>query len=185
MRSARSLILWLLAGVAGLVLLIWAYPRAFPFLPQRWTISRQEAVDIALERFRDLGEPVKDPYIVARMDQDPALERRLQLAADRRGLSALRSSDLPSQVMQWEVWVYPSGARYNEWTYLAEIAPSGKISMLRLRLDPLAKGSPIAQPEARRRADEFLARQGVDLARYDPPEIRSQQLAGRTPISPS
>ena len=184
MRNARSLILWLLAGVAGLVLFAWAYPRAFPFLPRQWSVSRGEAATIALERFRDLGEPVKDPYVVARLDQDPGMERRLQLAADRgRSLESLRSSDLASQILQWEIWVYPAGARYNEWTYQADITPSGTISMLLLRLDPQAKGAPLAQPEARRRADQFLARQGIDLARYDPPEIRSQQLAGRTDLT--
>jgi len=184
MRNARSLLLWLLAGIAGLVLLIWAYPRAFPFLPERWTVSRAEAVAIALERFRDLGEPVKDPYVVARMDQDSAMERRLQLAADRgRSVRSLRDSDLASQTMQWEVWIYAPGARYSEWTYLADVTPAGQVSMLRLRLDPQAKAAPIAQPEARQRADEFLKKQGIDLARYDPPEIRGQQLAQRTDLT--
>jgi sigma-B regulation protein RsbU (phosphoserine phosphatase) len=184
MRNARSLLLWLLAGIAGLVLLIWAYPRVFPFLPERWTVSRGEAVAIALERLRALGEPVENPYIVARLDQDQMTERRLQLAADRgRSLRELRDSGLASQAMQWEVWVYAPGARYSEWTYLANVTPSGQVSMLRLRLDPQAKAAPIVQPEARQRADEFLRRQGIDLARYDPPEVRSQQLAGRTDLT--
>jgi sigma-B regulation protein RsbU (phosphoserine phosphatase) len=184
MRNARFLLLWLLAGVAGLVLLVWAYPRAFPFLPERWTVSRAEAVAIAMEHFRDLGEPVEDPYIVARLDQDSMVERRLQLAADRgRSLRELRDSDPASQAMQWEIWVYAPGARYSEWTYLADVTPSGKVSMLRLRLDLQAKGAPLAQAEARRRADEFLKRQGIDLARYDLPEIRNQQLAQRTDLT--
>ena len=95
MRNARSLFLWLLAGVAGLVLLVWAYPRAFPFLPGPWSVSRDEAVAIALERLRDLGEPVKDPYVVARLDQDLLLERRLQLAYGRKGMAGLRATGLP------------------------------------------------------------------------------------------
>ncbi|HEV7784974.1 MAG TPA: hypothetical protein VGQ28_06525, partial [Thermoanaerobaculia bacterium] len=76
MKNARSLALWLLAGVAGLVLLVWAYPRAFPFLPERWSVSREQATGIALERFRDLGEPVKNGYVVARLQRDYVMERR-------------------------------------------------------------------------------------------------------------
>jgi hypothetical protein len=103
MRNARSLALWLLAGAAGLVLLAWAFPRAFPFAPRQWTASRAEAVDIALERFRDLGPPVKNPYVVARLGQDYLLERRLQLAVDRHGWAPDRGSRLPKQILTWEV----------------------------------------------------------------------------------
>ncbi len=179
MRNPRSLALWLLAGVAGLVLLVWAYPRAFPFLPRPWSVSRAEAVAIALERFRDLGEPVNNPYAVVYLDRDPVLERRLQLAA-RRGT---RSSGLPRSILNWRVVVYQPGARNYEWTYMAEVALSGEVLGARLRLDPQAKGAPVPPAEARRRADAFLARQGIDLSRYEAPEIRSQQLSGRTDLS--
>src|SRR4051812_1655056 len=104
MKNARSLALWLLAGVAGLILLVWAYPRAFPFLPGHWTTTRQEATDVALERFRDLGEPVKDPYVVTRLQQDYFLERRLQLALDRGLEKSVWASDLPRRVVYWEVY---------------------------------------------------------------------------------
>jgi hypothetical protein len=183
MRNPRSLALWLLAGLAGLVLMVWAYPRAFPFLPRHWSTSRAEAVAIGLERLRDLGEPVKSPYVVARLDQDLFMERRLQLAAGRQGLESLRNSDLAGQVMSWEVYVYPPGAQISEWTYLANVSTSGEILGLQLRLDPQAKGAQIAPPEARSRADAFLARQGFDLSRYQAPEIRSQQLTGRTDVT--
>ncbi|HEY9422968.1 MAG TPA: hypothetical protein VIW92_16270, partial [Thermoanaerobaculia bacterium] len=131
MRNARPLVLWFLAGAAGLALLIWAYPRALPLLPQGWTVSRDEAVNIALERLRDLGEPVEDPYIVAILGPDPLLERRLQLALDRNRFERLRESTLPDQAIPWEVYVYPRGAPQNEWTYMALISPSGEVFSLR------------------------------------------------------
>ena len=53
----------------------------------------------------------------------------------------------------------------------------------RLRLDPEAKGAPLLAAEARARADAFLIREGVDLSRYEPPEIRSQQLARRVDLT--
>jgi hypothetical protein len=183
MKNARSLLLWLFAGAAGLVLLVWAYPRAFPFLPQRWSVSREQATDIALERFRDLGEPVKSPYVVTRMHQDYVLERRLQLAVERGQEASVKASDLPRQVLYWEVLVYPRGAQIGEATYLGYVSLSGEVFGLRLRLDPTVKGAPISQLEARAQADAFLARQGIDRSRYGEPEIRSEQLAGRTDLT--
>ncbi|HEX3557069.1 MAG TPA: PP2C family protein-serine/threonine phosphatase [Thermoanaerobaculia bacterium] len=183
MRNPRSLALWLLAGVAGLVLLLWAWPRAFPFLPRDRSISRSAAVDVALERLRDLGEPVKDPYVVARLRQSVMLERRLQLALDRVGARSVWDSGLPGHLFPWEVHVYPPGAQRYDWTYEAVISPAGKVLGLALRLEPEAKGATIQPQEARARADAFLTREGVDLSHFDPPEIRSQQLAARTDLT--
>jgi DNA-binding transcriptional ArsR family regulator len=183
MRGARSLLLWLLAGAGGLILLAWAYPRAFPFIPQPWSVSRDEAVAIALERFRDLGEPVDDPYVVARLDQNYALERRLQLAFERRGAERVEESGLGRRVLNWEIYVYPPGAQLGEWTYLAYVSLSGELLGMRLRVDPQVKAAPITRREARDRADAFLVEQGSDLSRYGEPEFRSEQLAGRTDLT--
>ncbi|HKI03082.1 MAG TPA: PP2C family protein-serine/threonine phosphatase [Thermoanaerobaculia bacterium] len=183
MRNARSLLLWFLAGAAGLVLLVWAFPRAFPFLPHPWSVSRAEAVAIALERTRDLGEPVEDPYLVAVLDRDFLLERRLQFALDRRGGEGVRASGLPDQISTWDVFVFARGVQQSDWTYRANVSLSGKLLALRLRLDPEAAGAPISQQEARQQAEAFLTRQGIDLSHYDGPELRSQQLARRTDLT--
>ncbi|HEY4589276.1 MAG TPA: hypothetical protein VII86_08600, partial [Thermoanaerobaculia bacterium] len=166
----------------GLVLLIWAFPRAFPFAPRGWTTSRAKAVDIALERFRDLGPPVRSPYVVARLGTSILMERRLQRIADRKGMESLKDAALPL-VVTWRISVYPPGAPLNEPTYTAQVSPSGQVSELFLRLDPEAKGAPLAPEEARRRADAFLTKEGIDLSRYEPPEIRSVTLARRTDLT--
>jgi hypothetical protein len=184
MKNARSLLLWLLAGAAGLILLAWAYPRAFPFLPKTMSVSRAQAVDIALERLRDLDEPVKDPYVVARLRQEVMLERRLQLALDHGRAKSVAESQLAGRLDPWEVHVYPPGAPRYDWTHEAVISSAGQVLGLRLRLDPQAKGGPIPPPqEARSRADAFLTREGVDLSHYEPPELRSEQLASRTDLT--
>jgi hypothetical protein len=185
MRSSRPLLLWLLAGLAGLGSLAWAFPRAFPFFPRPWSISREEAVSLALERFRDLGPPVKDPYVVAVINRDFVAERRLQLAARAGGRrrTGLRRWTPPLPVAGWQVVVYAPGARNFEWSYLADISFAGEVLAARLRLDPQAKAPAISPETAREQAAALLARQGIDLARYDPPEIRSQQLAGRTDLT--
>jgi hypothetical protein len=183
MRNVRSLALWSVAGVAGLVLLIWAFPRAFPFAPRPWTTSRAEAVDIALERFRDLGPPVKSPYVVARLGQDFLLERRLQLAVERKGWAPVRGSRLPKRIVTWTVNVYPRDSPRYDWTYLAEVSLTGEVLYLRRNVDPEVRIPPVSTQEARTRAEAFLKREGFDLAGYDGPEVRSQQLSGRTDLS--
>jgi hypothetical protein len=185
MRNARSLVLWLLAGAAGLVLLVWAYPQAFPFLPRDWEVNRREATAIALERFRALGPAVEEPYVVSRMDTDPLLERRLQLSSadqgDRPG--DLTRSRLAPWVLQWQVTVYEPGALATEWTYRAWVAPDGQVTGLRLRVPPEEAGEEIAPTQARARADAFLREQGYDLSQFQEPQVRRTELNARTDLT--
>jgi stage II sporulation SpoE-like protein len=182
MRNVRSLLAWLLLGAAGLLALVWTYPRAFPFAPRGWKVTQGEAVAIALARLKDLGPPVQKPYVVAHLNDDPLLERRLQLALGQREDRQVRASGLPERALDWEIYVYAPDALRDDWTYMAEVSLAGKVLALRLRLDPEARGNPLAPAEARARADAFLVQQGIDLARYAAPEIRSQQLAARTDL---
>jgi serine phosphatase RsbU (regulator of sigma subunit) len=176
MRTWRGLLVWVLAGALGFAFLAWAYPRAFSLLPHGWRIDRDEAVAIALERLRDLGDPVRDPYLVAVLDNDLFLERRL---AD---LPAEVDPHLRAQVVSWLVYVYNRGELQPDWTYQARISLSGDLLALRFRPDPQAGGAPIPVEEARDRADAFLLAQGIDLSRYGEPQVRSQQLDARTDL---
>lgn len=185
MRKWRGLLLWILAGLCGLALLAWAYPRAFPLLPRDWSICRQEAVEIALERLRDLGEPIEDPYVVTVLSTNLILERRL---SDERTVSS--DPRLRSQVTTWQVFIYPPGVVRDDWLYRAEVSLAGDLLSLRLQLDPQERAAegqadrpPLAASEARNQADAFLLAQGVDLTRYGPPQLRSQQLTARTDLS--
>src|SRR4051812_20710885 len=110
MRSARFLLFWVLLGAGGIVALAWAYPRAFPFAPRAWKVTRDEAVAIALARFRDLGEPVRNPYVATSFQADPLLERRLELALSRAGRRRLREAGVAGHLLTWQVTVYAPGA---------------------------------------------------------------------------
>jgi hypothetical protein len=184
MRRSRDLLLWPLLGIAGAVLLAWAYPRAFPFRPDSWSVTRDEAVAIALTRLNVLGDPVKDAYVVATLDRDALRERRLELALDVGvPLGRLRATGLHKQVLLWDVFVYPAGGLRDDWVYQAQVSPSGEVLLLQLKLDPQARGAAVPPREARDRADTFLVQQGFDLARYGEPELRSQQLTARTDLA--
>ncbi len=182
MRTTRALLLWLLAGIAGAALLVWAYPRAFPFLPHGWQVDRRQAKAIALERLRALGPPVGGAYVVTRYDGSSLLERQLLLARRAGQGAAVASSGLADLVHGWEVSVYPPDAQRDQWTYQAEVGLDGRVTQLRLRLDPQEKGRPIPLARARQEADAFLAREGIDPARYAEPVPRSLQLAERTDL---
>ncbi|HEX6203598.1 MAG TPA: hypothetical protein VF100_11390, partial [Thermoanaerobaculia bacterium] len=184
-RGGVALLGWLVAGAAGLAALVWAFPRVFPFYPERWTIDREEAVAIALERFRDLGEPVEDGFVVGRIGTTPQLENRLLRALDDPGtagagaLSRLRDSVVARQVFDWQVTVYPPGARPGEWRYRARIASTGEVIDLLLRVPDVEPGGEVDAATARRRAEEFLLSQGFDLAAFAEPEVRQRDLQAR------
>jgi hypothetical protein len=177
MRTSRNLLLllWVLAGLAGAVLLVWAWPRAFPFFPRPWEVNQEEAAAIAQERLRVLGEPVQDPFLVVFPASDPLLERRFDLAP-----ALLRDARLRKSGIVWEVFVYPPGSLREDWTYRAKVALDGEVLSLRRRVEPQAKGGSIPPERARSAAEEFLSSQGVDLSQYGEPEVRSQQMAART-----
>ena len=180
MKKTPQLLAWLALGLLGAVVFAWAFPRAFPWLPERWTLSKGQAVAIALERLRDLGEPVADAYVDSRLDYADELGQTVWRREKDRPLAPEDRQRLRPQLLVWEVRVFAPTALPSEWTYRARIAPSGEIAALQLRLKPQAEAGSIDDATARQRADEFLREQGFDLARYEQPQLRSQQLEART-----
>lgn len=69
-ESYRKTLTWLAVLVTSAVVCAWAFPRAFPFFPADWQVSRVEAQKIALEELRLLGAMPENPYVVAQMDND-------------------------------------------------------------------------------------------------------------------
>ena len=182
MRHTRALTLWVLAGTIGAIFLAWVFPRAFPFLPREWKVNAREARAIALERLRDLGPPVEDPFVGSTLDVDPLLERRLQLSARERG-DDLAKTRLAQGVLEWQVSVYKRQAPAGEWTYRAWISPRGEVTGLRLRIPPEQPGKAIDPARARVEADTFLKEQGFDLSRFHEPQSRRTDLAARTDLT--
>lgn len=182
MARYRSILVWLALAAAGALLLVWAFPRAFPFLPPDWRISRDEAVAIALESFRDLGEPVADAYVEVALEGDVGLERRLLGARPRVSARQVAESSLGSLV-RWEVRVFRPKALDKDWTYRARVAPDGRILAQEMQLPPDAEVGRLDADEARVRADDFLRQQGFDLARFAQPEVRVQDRDERTDLT--
>jgi hypothetical protein len=180
LRQLRAPFGWLLLLVASAAALGWAFPRVFPQLLPEWRISAAEAEKIARARLEVLGELPADAYVVTRLDGDPMLEFRLLAEGDPGLLERVARTPLGQSIVSWEVTVYAPGRRSNEWSYQARIAPNGDVLDLRLRL-PRDQALPsIAPEEARARAEEFLRERGLDLDRYAPAEIKTQDQLART-----
>jgi Stage II sporulation protein E (SpoIIE) len=183
MRRSVQLVLWGSAAAAGTLLLVWGYPRAAPFQPRHWRVSATQAEALVLDHLRQLGQPVARPYVVTRTSHGSLLERRLQLAAAHTRLAELRASGLPDQVSVWSVVVYPPDALKADYAAKAEVSFTGAMVSLHLHVDADAKGGALTPAAARAKADALLRSQAVDPLRFDPPELRIEQLAARTDVT--
>lgn len=171
MRDVRQLVIWVAVGLAGAGLLAWSSPQVLPLIPGEWRTARADAEVIALERLRDLGEPVADPYLVTRLRSDPQLERRLQILAGEEPfeVTGLRSSELAKTQLAWDIEVYRRSDA--AWTYQAWISRDGEVLALRKSF-PDRDADPEGDPEIlgydrlRELAAEFLTSAGFDPADF-------------------
>lgn len=177
------LIAWVLTAILGLAVAAWIFPRAFAFYPRTWNITRQQAVELALARFSELGEAVEDPYVAAELTDNIGLEMLLLNSAATADPDVLRESLLGKRIVGWRVTVYEPGAPPNQWTYRTAISFAGELSSLELRVPPEEAGEPPDPSRARGRADEFLRSSGFDLADFDEPTLRRTDRLARTDLS--
>ena len=179
-ESYRKSLTWLAVLVTGALVCAWTFPRAFPFFPANWQVSRVEAEKIALEELRLLGTLPDDPYVVAQMNDDAGLEVRL-LQASRDGQAALvRDSGMEKRVLLWQVTVYAPGAQPRDWSYQAEIAFDGTVVALRKGFKATDASGVITDEEAIGRARALLLERGADPTQLAPPEVRNKDLDKRT-----
>ncbi|MEM7052266.1 MAG: PP2C family protein-serine/threonine phosphatase [Acidobacteriota bacterium] len=183
MSRRQSVVLWLLLGILAILSLAWLFPRLFPLFPQDWSVSVNEAEDIALDRLRALGELPDDPYVTTVMDNEPLRELRLAELLDERSADELTRSRLGRDLIGWTVMVWERGKTVSEWTYRARVSAAGEVTELRLRVPADEAGADTTAEAARSRADRFLAQQGIDVDAFDEPEVRSRQLENRTDLT--
>ena len=185
LRRHIPALLWLLLAIAGAVALAVGFPRAFPFLPQDWSVNAREAEAIALEALRDLGDPVADPYVVTRLRTDGTLERRMQTSIDTVGREPLLSSRLSEQAARWSVRVYAPDQGPNQFTYQAAVdLENGRVLQLEKRRPPDEGEGGLDAAEARRRAEAYLESLGVERELYwQDPEVRREDVEGRSDIA--
>jgi hypothetical protein len=180
MTRLRAPLVWLVLLVAAGATAAWIFPRAMPLLLPDWSVTRQEAEEIALARLGALGELPAEPYVVSRLDSFALLDLRMMSETDSETRERLARSELADWVTTWEVTVYGPGRSTGEWSYRARISPQGDVLDLVLRLPREEPGETLSAADARSRADRFLAEQGFSLDELQEPETRTQDLIART-----
>lgn len=183
MRHSRSLIAWALAGVAGALVVVWAFPRAYPLFPPGWTVAKQDAEAIALKQARWLGPLPEGALVVTHLRPAFLLERRVQLRLPSETGPRLPGSRPAREIVVWEVSIFAPGARANAWTYRVLVTPDGEVTGAILKVAPEEKAPDLDPQLARERADTVMREHGHDLARFAAPEVRSRQLQARTDLT--
>jgi len=182
MEKWRFSITWLLGAALAFALALWLFPRVF-HVPEGWETNRDEAIEIALENFERLGEPIDDPYIVTQFDVSYAREKQLRSSGPSSDLENVPESLLKERLLGWRVTVYESGAQSQHWTYRATVSASGALTELMLQVPEQEAAEAISPEEARSQADAFLRELGFDLSLYGEPILRRNDLEARTDLS--
>jgi hypothetical protein len=179
MAKSRELTIWAIVGAVGLLLLLWAYPLAFPGLPERWSASREDARTLALERLRDLGRPAAGSYVVTRLEADERSEWRV-LEGERGPLSGTGRDPLRDTALKWEVRVFEPQALSGDWSFRAEVTLDGRVTALERRPRSPLPGGVHTTEQARLEADYVLTEQYFDPDSFIAVEEIVRQVDGRT-----
>lgn len=183
MRVKYLGLLWGLAAVCSLATIFWVYPRAQQFAPKQWTVTRGEAIELAMKSFESLGETASDPYIVTELDDDFLIEQRLFERREAMAAEDLAASPLGQQVIAWRVTVYEGEAPPNQWRYQAKISLTGEVLDLLLGVPEEQEGVQIDDASAIVRANAFLEANGFDRSVYEEPVPRRRDLMARTDLT--
>ena len=173
MGGLLRLLSWLGMGLAGAILILLAWGRAFSLAPEVVKIRRGEAIEVARTAFEELGPLPSDARFRVQLSVDRSLERRLLRDLTRRQLEALHLEPLGSQIVAWRVRVETDDRLSHE----ALVGLDGFLHSVQARFEET--GSVLSNPQAARRAMGFLARRGIELGAYDSPFIQDQ---GRDPL---
>jgi len=179
--KTKTLLAWIVVGLAAAIFVVWAYPRVDPFAADAWEVSRDEARAIALELSQELGDLPDDPFVIVSRATDEGLMFRLSEYVDDGGtVQAVRDSRLFPGLNYWSVRIYDPEETANTYAFSVAVTADGQFRQV-LRLMKADEAADDLEPgTVRGRSDELLTRQGFDLSHYAEPEIRTRDRDNRT-----
>ena len=161
MRDLIDRAAWLVLAVLGVVLFVWAYPRALPMSPDASSVGPEEAENIARDALAHFTGPLPEGLsTTVRLEHDEALERRLVADLGRAQLERIRDERLGQYLTKWQVWLEDSNGRQHR----ARVSLSGQVLSVRAAL--VGGGTVLGEKDAIRRAYETLE-PFIDLSTYD------------------
>jgi len=173
----RALLLWIAAGIIGLLFAHKYFFQAFPEASVNFQVSRREALSRARKFFTGTGENLAGykSSIIFDVDEDAKvyLERQLGL----REANRLMSSEL--NIWYWEVRFFKP---LQEEEFEVRVSPSGQIVGYDHKIEEARAGASLERSVAQSAAQDFLsARLGMDLRGWDalPEEANSKKRPNR------
>jgi len=174
----RALLLWVAAGIVGLLFAHRYFFQAFPEASVNFQVSREEALSRARKFVTGLGENVSGykSSIIFDVDEDAKvyLERQLGLSEANR----LMSSEL--NIWYWEVRLFKP---LQEEEFEVRVSPSGQIVGYEHKIEEARAGASLDRSVAQSAAQNYLsAKLGTDLRGWDalPEEANSKKKPNRT-----
>lgn len=174
----RALLLWVAAGIVGLLFAHKYFFQAFPEAAVNFQVSREEALARARKFVTGLGENLSGykSSIIFDVDEDSKvyLERQLGL----REANRLMSSEL--NIWYWEVRFFKP---LQEEEFEVRVNPAGQIVGYDHKIEEARAGASLERRTAQSAAQDYLGeKRQMDLRGWDalPEEANSQKKPNRT-----
>jgi membrane protease YdiL (CAAX protease family) len=173
----RALLLWVLAGIIGIVFAQKYFFRAFPEASVNFQVSREEAVSRAQKFVSGLGENVSGYRSAVAFDVDDDAKTYLERELGLQQANQLMSSDL--HMWFWNVRFFKP---QQEEEYRVRVSPAGQIVGYNHKIEEARAGPSLDRVAAETAAQNFLSSKlGIDLKGWDvlPEEANSNKRPNR------
>ena len=173
----RALILWVVAGILGIVFAQKYFFRAFPEASVNFQVSREEALSRAQKFVTGLGENVSGYRSAVAFDVDEEGKTYLERELALQQANQLMSSDL--HMWYWEVRFFKP---QQEEEFRVRVSPAGQVVGYEHKIEEARAGPSLERSAAEVAAQNYLASKlGMDLKGWDvlPEEANSKKKPNR------
>jgi len=173
----RALLLWVLAGIIGIVFAQRYFFRAFPEASVNFQVSREEAVSRAEKFVTSLGENVSGYRSTAGFDVDDNAKTYLERELGLQQANQIMSSDV--HVWFWSVRFFKP-LQVEE--FRVRVNPAGKIVGYDHKIEESRAGASLDRATAQTAAQDYLtSKLGMDVKAWDilPEEANSNKRPNR------
>jgi membrane protease YdiL (CAAX protease family) len=173
----RALVLWVMAGILGIVFAQEYFFRAFPEASVNFQVSREEALSRAQKFVTGLGENVSSYRSAVAFDVDEEAKTYLERELDLSQANQLMSSEL--HVWYWEVRFFRP---QQEEEFRVRVSPSGQIVGYDHKIKESQAGPSLERATSETAAQDYLtSKLGMDLKSWDvlPEEANSKKKPNR------
>src|SRR5216684_3062978 len=174
----RALLLWVVAGIIGVLFAQKYFFRAFPEASVNFQVSREEALTRARKFVSGLGENISGYQSAIVFDVDDNAKTYLEREVGLQQANRLMSSEL--NIWYWDVRFFRP---QQEEEFRVRVNPAGQVVGYAHKIEEARAGAALEMAAAQGAAQLFLsAKLGVDLSKWDflAEEANSKKRPNRT-----